>query len=87
MVSGKPPRKLWKIGELVRHTGLSRQTIHNYVVLGLIYEEDRTESGHRLFSEAVWKQLAEVERLKAGGKTLGAIARLAARKRARQAGD
>ncbi|MEZ0231152.1 MAG: MerR family transcriptional regulator [Planctomycetota bacterium] len=76
------PRKLWKIGEIARHTKLSRQTIHNYTVLGLITEEDRTESGHRLYADAVFKQLAEIERLKAGGKTLGEIARRMARRRA-----
>ena len=83
MVGGKPPRKLWKIGDIARHTGLSRQTVHNYAVLGLISEEERTESGHRLFADAVWKDLAHVERLKSGGKTLGEIARLVARKRDR----
>ena len=84
MVTDKPPRKLWKIGEISRHTGLSRQTIHNYVVLGLISEEDRTEGNHRLFGDDVWKQLAAIERLKQEGKTLGEIARRMAARRARE---
>lgn len=84
MVTGKPPRKLWKIGELARHTGLSRQTIHNYVVLGLITEEDRTDGNHRLFGDDVWKQLAAIERLKAEGKTLAEITRRMTQKRARE---
>lgn len=84
MVTGKPPRKLWKIGELARHTGLSRQTIHNYVVLGLITEEDRTDGNHRLFGDDVWKQLAAIERLKAEGKTLAEITRRMTLKRARE---
>ena len=82
MVTAKPPRKLWKIGEIASHTKLSRQTIHNYTVLGLITEEDRTQSGHRLYGDAVFKQLAQIERLKAEGKTLGEIARRVARRRA-----
>ncbi len=82
VVRASLPRKLWKIGEIARHTKLSRQTVHNYTVLGLITEEDRTESGHRLYGDAVFKQLAEIERLKAGGKTLGEIARRMARRRA-----
>lgn len=76
------PKKLWKIGDVARHTELSRQTIHNYTVLGLITEEDRTESGHRLYGDAVFKQLADIERLKAEGKTLGEIARRMAQRRA-----
>ena len=83
MVGAKPPRKLWKIGEIARHTKLSRQTIHNYTVLGLITEEDRTESGHRLYGDAVFRHLAEIERLKAEGKTLGEIARRVAQRRVR----
>lgn len=82
VVRPKLPRKLWKIGEIAAHTGLSRQTVHNYTVLGLITEEDRTPSGHRLYGDAVFKHLAEIERLKAGGETLGEIARRMARRRA-----
>ena len=81
VVRVKPPRKLWKIGEVAAHTQLSRQTIHNYTILGLITEEDRTESGHRLYGDAVFKNLAEIERLKAEGKTLGEIAKRIARRR------
>jgi len=77
----KPPRKLWKIGEIASHTKLSRQTIHNYTILGLITEEDRTGSGHRLYGEAVFKHLAEIERLKAEGRTLAEISRRMARRR------
>jgi hypothetical protein len=80
VVSGKPPRKLWKIGDIVRHTGLSRQTVHNYTILGLITEVERTESGHRLFGDAVFKRLADIERHKAQGKSLADIARLVAPK-------
>ena len=58
------PRKLYKIGEVIRFSGLSRQTIHNYTVLGLITEEERTESGHRLYGEEVFEQLRRIESLK-----------------------
>jgi DNA-binding transcriptional MerR regulator len=73
VVGAKPPRKLWKIGEIARHMNLSRQTIHNYTILGLITEEGRTESGHRLYGDGVWKELAEIERLKEAGKSLNEI--------------
>lgn len=69
------PKKLFKIGEVMRYSGLSRQTIHNYTMLGLITEEERTESGHRLYGEEVFERLAEIEKLKSK-KTLKEIRQL-----------
>ena len=63
MVKG-PPLKLYKIGEVIRYTGLSRQTIHTYTVLGLIKPKERTPSGHRLYGEEVFERLARIDRLK-----------------------
>ncbi len=59
-----PPRKLYKIGEVMRYSGLTRQTIHNYTMLGLITEEERTPSGHRLYGEGVFPRLQRVRELK-----------------------
>ena len=67
------PRKLYRIGEIMRHTGLSRQTIHNYTVFGLITEEERTEAGHRLYGEDVFPRLRRIEELKLENKTLREI--------------
>ena len=58
------PRKLYKIGEVMKYTKLSRQTIHNYTMMGLIHEAERTESGHRLYPEDVFEQINKVEMLK-----------------------
>ena len=58
------PRKLFKIGEVMAHTGISRQTLHNYTMLGLITEEMRTDSGHRLYGEEVFHRLARIDELK-----------------------
>ncbi len=68
-------RKLYRIGELTRFTGLSRQSIHRYATLGLLSEEERTESGHRLFGEEVFDVLRRIETLKKT-KTLEEIASL-----------
>ena len=67
------PKKLFKIGEVMRYTkemrlgpkreGLSRQTIHNYTMMGLIAEAERTESGHRLYPESVFERLKTIEML------------------------
>lgn len=58
------PRKLFKIGEVMRYTGLSRQTLHNYTMMGLIREAERTDSGHRLYPEEVFERLQKIEMLK-----------------------
>lgn len=67
-----PPEKLYRIGEVMRYSGLSRQTVHNYTLLGLIREVERTEGGHRLYPEDVFERLNEVKRLKST-KTLKEI--------------
>ena len=65
-------RKLFKIGEVMQYSGLSRQTIHNYTVLGLIREQERTESGHRLYEERVFERLERIKEMR-GKKTLRQI--------------
>lgn len=70
------PKKLYRIGEVIRHTGLSRQTIHNYTVFGLITEAERTDAGHRLYDEDVFGLLSRIEALKAENKTLRDIRKI-----------
>jgi MerR family transcriptional regulator, copper efflux regulator len=66
------PPKRYKVGEIMRHTGLSRQTIHNYTMLGLINPVERTDSGHRLYDESVFDRIRKIELLKIH-RTLGEI--------------
>ena len=66
------PAKLYRIGELVRHSPFSRQTIHNYTIMGLIRETQWTEGGHRLYDETVFKKLSKIIELKRT-KTLSEI--------------
>jgi DNA-binding transcriptional MerR regulator len=58
------PKKLFKIGEVMKHTGLSRQTIHNYTMMGLIVEAERTVSGHRLYGEDTFARLERIKMLR-----------------------
>ena len=58
------PKKLYRIGEVMAHTGLSRQTIHNYTMLGLIHAVGRTPAGHRLYGEDVFARLERVKALR-----------------------
>ena len=60
----KIPVKLYRIGELVNYTPFSRQTIHNYTIMGLIRETKWTEGGHRLYDESVFERLSQIIQLK-----------------------
>lgn len=69
------PVKLYRIGEIVRHTNFTRQTIHNYTTMGLIRESDWTEGGHRLYDESVFEQLWKIQQLRKT-KTLSEIQKI-----------
>ncbi len=58
------PEKLYRIGELVSYTPFSRQTIHNYTIMGLIREATWTKGGHRLYDVSVFERLSTIIRLK-----------------------
>jgi len=58
------PAKRYRIGELVRYSPFSRQTIHNYTIMGLIREAEWTEGGHRLYDESVFGRLSRIMELK-----------------------
>jgi DNA-binding transcriptional MerR regulator len=73
------PAKLYRIGELVDYTPFSRQTIHNYTIMGLIREAKWTEGGHRLYDESVFDRLSEIIRLRKT-KTLSEIREVLSRK-------
>jgi DNA-binding transcriptional MerR regulator len=66
------PEKLYRIGEIVRYTPYSRQTIHNYTIMGLIREAAWTEGGHRLYAESVFERLSRIAELRKT-KTLSQI--------------
>jgi len=75
------PAKLYRIGELVDYTPFSRQTIHNYTIMGLIREAKWTEGGHRLYDESVFERLSEIMQLRKT-KTLLEIRAILSRKKA-----
>ena len=70
-----PPVKHYRIGEVSRYSGLSRQTVHNYTIMGLISETEWTPGGHRLYPEDVFDRLVRIEQLKAS-RTLREIRHL-----------
>ncbi len=68
--------KLYKIGEVMQYSGLSRQTIHNYTLAGLIHEAKRTPSGHRLYDESVFARLEKIKVLQSKHYTLMQIKKI-----------
>ena len=68
--------KLFKIGEVIEYSGLSRQTIHNYTLTGLIYEARRTPSGHRLYDDSVFDRLEQIKILQSKNYTLFQIKKI-----------
>ena len=69
------PMKLYRIGEIVRYTPFTRQTIHNYTTMGLIQESDWTDGGHRLYDESVFERLGKIMELRET-KTLAQIGKI-----------
>jgi len=63
---------------LVNYTPFSRQTIHNYTIMGLIREAKWTEGGHRLYDESVFARLSKIIQLKRT-KTLSEIRQILSR--------
>lgn len=59
-------RALYRIGDVMRFSGVSRQTLHNYTVFGLIREAERTQSGYRLYDERVFERLRRISEMKDG---------------------
>ena len=72
---GRRPRppKLYRIGEVVEYSGISRQTVHNYTSMGLLSEVQWTGGGHRLYDESAFERLDEIADLKAKGMSLSEI--------------
>jgi hypothetical protein len=81
------PPKLYRIGEVVDYSGVSRQTIHNYATMGLIHESRWTNGGHRLFDESVFERLDRIAEMKAANKSLQQIRDHFAKMDASPAGD
>lgn len=67
------PPKLYRIGEVVDYSGMSRQTIHNYTVMGLLRESKWTHGGHRLYDESVFERLDIITALRRQHNSLDVI--------------
>jgi len=71
--AGNAGKRLLKAGELARRTGLTRQSLHQYVLLGLLQPVEQTQGGQRLFSEDAIDRIKLIHDLCASGYTLRGI--------------
>lgn len=63
-------KRLWKVGDLAKLTGLTVRTLRYYDQIGLFSPSSQTESGHRLYSEADLSRLHQIISLKELGLSL-----------------
>jgi DNA-binding transcriptional MerR regulator len=64
---------VWRVGEIAKLTGLSVRTLHYYEEMGLLEPADRTETGHRRYTEADIARLQQILSLKSIGFSLEEI--------------
>lgn len=63
-VPDQPPGpRLYKTGEVLARTGISRQMLYRYLQLDLVTPACTTETGRNLFSESVFKQIVMIQQL------------------------
>ena len=62
--------KLYKTGEVLKRSGLSREVFYRYLNIGLIKEAARTAGGHNLFDESVFQRLELIQQLNRTGYPL-----------------
>ncbi|MBB6678849.1 MerR family transcriptional regulator [Cohnella lubricantis] len=67
------PRKLYRIGELARLSGISPRTIDYYTGLGLLSPVKRSEGNYRLYNDETLERIRRIEQLKAQKFTLEEI--------------
>ncbi len=56
-------RKLYKTGEILKRSGLSREVFYRYLNIGLIKEAAQTKGGHNLFDESIFARLTLIQQL------------------------
>ena len=64
----------WRIGELAAATGLTVRTLHHYDDIGLLVPTERSNAGHRLYTEDDVRRLYLIVTLRDLGMPLGSIA-------------
>ena len=63
-------QSLFKTGEVIKRSGVSRQVLYQYMAMGLIEEASRTLHGHRLYGSDIFDRLRIIRELNASGYAL-----------------
>jgi DNA-binding transcriptional MerR regulator len=63
----------WSVGALAKVAGMTVRTLHHYDELGLLRPSERTQSGHRRYTEADLHRLYQVRLLRQLGMSLDEI--------------
>ncbi|THF83871.1 MerR family transcriptional regulator [Cohnella fermenti] len=71
--SSEPKRRLYRIGELSRLTGISPRTIDYYTGMGLLAPAQRSSGNYRLYDDETLERIRRIEMLKAQKFTLDEI--------------
>jgi DNA-binding transcriptional MerR regulator len=62
--------KLYKTGEVLKRTGLSREAFYRHLTMGLVKPARTTPGGQNLFGESVFRHIELIQSLNASGYTL-----------------
>jgi DNA-binding transcriptional MerR regulator len=68
--------KLVPIGKAAKKTGISRQSLQYYIMIGLIEPTETTSTGRRLFDEKCIERTKLIKKLNRSGYTLRDIREL-----------
>ena len=65
-----------RISSLAEKCGLSAQTIRYYLLLGLIFETQRSKGGQRLFDQSTVRRVKLISKLNQSGYPLAEIRKI-----------
>jgi DNA-binding transcriptional MerR regulator len=63
----------WRVGDLAAATGVTVRTLHHYEQVGVLVPSERTEAGHRLYSDADVRRLYRIMALRELGMSLAEV--------------
>jgi MerR family transcriptional regulator, thiopeptide resistance regulator len=69
-------KRRWKVGELAQATGLTVRTLHHYDEIELLRPSERSEAGHRIYTDADVRRLYRIISLRQLGFPLADITSL-----------
>lgn len=72
----KEEKKLFQIGPAAEKAGISRQSLQYYIMVGVVEPAEVSDSGRRLFDDAVVERIRLVKKLNKSGYPLRAIREL-----------